>query len=129
MTKVFVYGTLRTGFGNNRLLQDGTCHLVKEDEIVGYNMYAMGGFPGITSTEIYETSVKGEVWEVGDDALVQLNRLEGFREPDSPANFYNRTTVVTESGEECLVYIQDTPPNNSLVESGDWVEHTKNYHR
>ena len=72
--------------------------------------------------------MKGEVWEVGQDALVNLNRLEGFREPDSPMNFYNRTTVVTESGEECLVYIQDTPPNNNLVESGDWVEYTKNYH-
>ena len=61
---VFVYGSLKTGFGNNRLLQNKGSVFVTDDVIIGFDMYSMGGFPGIVHNPEGEGIVTGEVWLV-----------------------------------------------------------------
>ena len=50
MDKVFVYGTLKEGFGNNRLLKDS--QKISEDAVEGFVMYHMGGFPGVVPSPV-----------------------------------------------------------------------------
>lgn len=122
--KVFVYGTLRRGHGNNRLLRDSDCHGVAVLE--GYKMVSLGGFPAIFRGEKDDTVV-GEVYEVTKPVLNSLDRLEGFNRMDPQMyDLYHAVPVVVEGVEryECETYtmdhsareMSDYPP----VESGDW---------
>lgn len=120
-TRVFVYGTLMSGLPNHRLLVDQK--FIKEDYLAGFDMYSMGGFPGIVKNDCgYTSLIKGEVWEVDDKALSQLDMLEGFRGLSYAYNFYDRVKVHTEGERDALVYVQATKPNNDLIEGGDWKE-------
>lgn len=118
MTKVFVYGTLKRGWGNSRLIPEDLTPT--PDSIRGYTMYHMGGFPGIVNTPETSRMVVGEVFEVDDATLRRLDSLEGYR-GEGEHNFYERERVVTDNGEECLVYVQSSAPSDSVVESGEWT--------
>ena len=116
MAKVFVYGTLLSGEGNNRrYLQNDESKLLGEDVITGYKMYSLGAFPAICAGLDHQT-ITGEVWEITDKILWDLDRLEGF--PD----FYDRTAVDTKFG-IAWVYLHDNQPDGKLIESGSWKEY------
>ena len=111
MTKVFVYGTLKSGFGNHRLME-GRSTFITKDKIKG-KMVSLGGFPGVVPDD--DRSVVGEVYEVTDECLKALDRLEGH------PSFYKRTPVVTDNGLEVDTYIyQGETKHRPLVETGDW---------
>ena len=76
--KVFVYGTLRKGFGNHSLLYNA--NFVGKATIKAA-MYSMGYVPYV-SLQTYEENdlVHGEVYEIDKDTLKRLDRLEGYRE-------------------------------------------------
>lgn len=68
---VFVYGTLRSGQPNNALM-DGSLIGMATVEGVLHNA---GGFPGLRPAA--GRYVRGEVWEVPEETLARLDRLEG----------------------------------------------------
>lgn len=74
MHKVFVYGTLKKGYGNHRLLEKskflGTAYTHSEFSL--YN----GGFP--YATDGGKNEIKGELYEVDDNTLQNLDWLEGY---------------------------------------------------
>lgn len=127
MHRVAVYGSLKKGFGNHRLLEGST--FVGRSSTPG-TMYSLGGFPGVRLGGDNETSIAVEVYEVNDATLQRLDMLEGYDERrDKDDNFYNRETVKLNKldGEptEMDVYIyelsQSYRTNNlRLVESGVW---------
>lgn len=80
--KVFVYGTLKKGYGNNVLL-NGT-KFIEERTLKGYKLYD-AGFPVAAPSE--GNSIKGEVYELPENSpnLQWLDRLEGN------GRMYNRT--------------------------------------
>lgn len=83
--KVFVYGTLKEGYGNNRLL---TGHTKVGDFIVqNYKLYDCG-FPVAWPSE--GEFITGEIWDIHDsqETLLRLDRLEG------EGSMYNRTDIV-----------------------------------
>ncbi len=121
MTKVFVYGTLKSGYGNNRALIPEDLEPTP-DTITGFTMYHLGGFPAIVKDDSGRVVV-GEVYDVDDNVLRSLNRLEGYR-GEGERNFYDRISVTTDSGEECLVYVQGKPVTRTVVESGNWGDFT-----
>lgn len=84
---VFVYGTLLSGFGNNRLLQVPGATLVAKGVRTRpiYTMISLGGFPGVQKTG--ETSIEGEIYQVTDQVRASLDRLE------SHPGFYERSYV------------------------------------
>lgn len=116
---VFVYGTLKEGFGNNRLLR-GRAEKVRDDTLSGYKMYSMGAFPFIVPTGNEEDVVNGEVWYVPDEheeeVEASLDMLEGY------PNFYNKHTVYPDGGHEYVdVYFMDTALKGyPQVPSGNW---------
>lgn len=111
---VAVYGSLRKGLGNHRVIsQDSTHELLSTERIGGWEMYSYGGFPYISQGE---GEITIEVYKVDDKTLVPLDRLEGY------PSFYNRMQVETSQGLAWIYYINQGS-NNRPVLSGDWVRH------
>ena len=78
--KVFVYGTLKKGYGNNGRLRNAT--FVEEAIIPGIKLYYSwdrGGFPVAQKEET--SRVKGEIWDISgkyqEETLRGLDALEG----------------------------------------------------
>lgn len=99
---VFVYGTLKRGYGNNRLLSEST--FIEEAVVRGFKAYN-SGFPVSCHSE--NDRLKGEVWDIGDtdkDAtakrtLRNLDSLEG------EGTMYIRKSIPTESGLTVDMYV------------------------
>ncbi|MCL6592797.1 MAG: gamma-glutamylcyclotransferase [Alicyclobacillus sp.] len=112
---VFVYGTLRKGERNRRVMEP---HLVRElgDGEIHGAMYDLGSFPVVSLDG--NDLVVGEWVEVTEEGLAALDRLEGY--PD----FYDRAIVRDVNGElEGWVYHMTgrIPAGVPRIEGGDWV--------
>lgn len=72
--KMFVYGTLKRGYANNRYMEG--CEFIGEATSLDAN-YSMhgGGVPFLS--EPGDKKVKGELWEVTAKAREKIDRLEG----------------------------------------------------
>lgn len=120
MHRVFVYGTLRKGFGNHGLLAAAKfiCNAVSLSK---FKMIA-SGIPYVSKEPV--SNIIGEVYEVTDDELSSLDRLEGhpnwyYREPINLKNI--------ETGEEleAEIYFNDGG-KGQLIESGDYTNYLNN---
>jgi gamma-glutamylaminecyclotransferase len=114
MDKVFVYGTLKSGHGNNRLLAQAEC-LGRAVLELPYKFVCLGGFPGLVHTRdaVYPASaVGGEVWEVDEFTFKRLDRLEGY------PNFYDRTQIETPFG-TAWTYVLPAEPRYLDSEPGN----------
>jgi len=85
---VFVYGTLKDGLSNNRLLRSAT-FVGRGITVHPYTMFDTGGFP-VVFQETAKHNVFGEVYEIDDDTLHSLDRLEGH------PSFYERREVTVD---------------------------------
>ena len=124
MNRVFVYGTLKK---QNSIR--GMTIFTHLDNFVGeaftidsvFDMYSFGEYPAVTPTGKHK--IKGEVWEVDDDTLELLDRIEGY--PD----FYTRSEIQTTLGAAWMYWIHDQeeleglpqiqPINNEYIE---WID-------
>ena len=102
MTKVFVYGTLKEGFGNHRVLRDS--RKLCDATIEGFDMISLGAFPGIITGS---DTIYGEVYEVTDTSVMRgLDSLEGHRGNDDPSSMYYKKLctykVETKTNEKTL---------------------------
>ena len=78
-TLLFVYGTLKRGCSNHAYLADQT-YVGDARTLPGYQLYDLGGYPGIVIEADDRDGVIGEVWSVNDAGLQRLDRLEGVHE-------------------------------------------------
>ena len=74
MTRVFVYGTLKKGIQNHHLLA-GAEYVGQAYTIECFKMFNVG-FPIIREAEADGHAVFGEVYDVDDQTLSRLDRLE-----------------------------------------------------
>jgi len=81
--KIFVYGTLKRGYGNNRLLQNAK--FVGEKTLEGYKLYN-AGFP--VARQSYGDRVQGEVFEIADSDTMTLQLIDFL---ESNGRMYDRT--------------------------------------
>jgi gamma-glutamylcyclotransferase (GGCT)/AIG2-like uncharacterized protein YtfP len=86
--KVFVYGTLKSGYGNNRLLTTST--LIGPAIVENVKLHH-AGFP--VARESKGDVSLGELWDIGDDkrVLSNLDSLEG------EGRMYNRKEFVVKT--------------------------------
>lgn len=75
--RVFVYGTLKKGFCNHRLLEGCTLLGEAESSFHGYQMFDNGAYPCLIEGS---EKVKGEMYVVSQDVLRNLDMLEGHPE-------------------------------------------------
>lgn len=84
---VFVYGTLKKGESNHRLLKDqeflGTYKTTPE-----YRMYDYGFFPCLKEDAGHGISIEGELYKVDSLTLRRLDVLEGIS-----TQMYKRDTI------------------------------------
>jgi gamma-glutamylcyclotransferase (GGCT)/AIG2-like uncharacterized protein YtfP len=115
MTKIAVYGSLRKGFGNHRLIDH--CELLSTEVVkIPYKMVSLFGFPGLLPDN-KENNITIEVYEVDDETYRRVERLESY------PTFYDKRIINTTLG-EMEVYVLADPSryqNAPLVESGDWT--------
>ena len=122
--KVFVYGSLMKGMGNEHFLSADrfVCEAVTQEE---FRMVSFKYFPGIFRCE-EGSPVVGEVYEVSTGTLAELDRLE------SNGTFYKRELVEIETkGDEpfattAWIYILiNNLPGSEIVPDSDW----KNFYK
>jgi gamma-glutamylcyclotransferase (GGCT)/AIG2-like uncharacterized protein YtfP len=114
LTRVFVYGTLRAGERNHRLLE-GAAFVGEARTAPCFRMVDLGSFPGIVADG--STPIEGEVYDVDDTMLARLDRLEGH--PD----FYTRTRIALEDSSEALAYLLRPTQvvGRPAIPSGNWL--------
>jgi len=110
--RVAVYGSLRQGFGNNRLLE-GVKLLGTTRSTAEYKMISLGGFPGVKKEG--NTSIVLEIYETDDPTVLKrLDWLEGFKEEGHPYNMY-------------IIYTYNSDiSDKDNIESGDWKKYKNN---
>jgi len=86
MHKVFVYGSLKNGYGNNRLLQSSEYCGQDITSSADFKMISLCSFPGVIHSE-NGFHISGELYRVNDKTLQSLDRLEGN------GSFYKRELV------------------------------------
>lgn len=102
MNKIFVYGTLKSGMPNHSLIADDkSSKMLFDDGIIRGRMYSLGQYPAIVPEDW--GYCKGEVWEVSDEVLVMLDRLEEHPE------FYVRQEVSLLESKEWKVWAYMMP--------------------
>lgn len=84
MSLLFVYGTLKNGHGRHSALED--CRMLGTARTKPlYSMFAYGGFPAVVDASCpggqsgvsLNTSVHGELYEVPQEVIIELDRIEG----------------------------------------------------
>lgn len=96
--KVFVYGTLKRNYGNNRLLAG--CDFEGEQIIPGYKLYYSYEYYGFPVAHPSENSfIKGEIYNIPDDIAAGIIRNLDFLE--SNGSMYNRTMI----NEDTFLYV------------------------
>ncbi|WP_108672366.1 gamma-glutamylcyclotransferase family protein [Peribacillus acanthi] len=123
MVIVFVYGTLRKGERNHRLLESSTC-IAKECWTTGQLFDTGNGYPAMIHSSSDKTY--GELYSVTEKELKQLDHLEGYTEGGKD-NLYERIqqTVYTDKG-EFKAYMYVASKVNLLkkkILNGDWKEY------
>src|SRR3546814_631811 len=77
---IFVYGTLKRGWGNNAIIHDQK-YIGVGTTSPDFEMFSLGGYPGVIEGD---KRISGELWEIDDAAFARCDRLEGH------PNFYKR---------------------------------------
>jgi gamma-glutamylaminecyclotransferase len=111
MHYIFVYGSLKSGFGNH-------AHFLNRDPLFlarlqGYVLLESGrGYPAIKKGNDF---VEGEVYEVSDSELRQLDYLE------SHPSYYSRTAVRVITNNKVEISAQ----TYVIVDASTWREYGK----
>lgn len=116
LTEVFVYGTLRAGGSNHRLL--GSARLrARLRTVPAYTLYDLGAYPALA--EGGETAVLGEVWALDAATLAACDRLE-----DCPRT-YQRRPVQLEDGRTVQGWLMPAASLQGfpVIACGDWLAH------
>lgn len=116
--RVFVYGSLKREYHNNRFLIESRFigeRLTQDETFV---MRSLGGFPGVLKSFNGSecAAIKGELYEVDDDTLTRLDMLE------SNGRFYKRELVrLRDESEPAWIYILMSRSGNPMnpVYEGD----------
>jgi len=111
---VFVYGTLKHGYGNHDIIKDS----VYEGEAFTVERYPMYGaglpFPYLVDMVGEGDTIYGELYRVDDETVQALDWLEGV------PTLYHRKQIQVQPMEcqdvtvMAYVYFQSNPPDNVL---------------
>jgi len=117
--RIFVYGTLRRGGRNHRLLETAT-YVRRATTVPGFTMFDLGGCPAVDRGG--RDAIVGELYDVDAHTLARLDRLEGH------PTLYCRAPVELDDGSFAMIYIykmatrQRVEQRHEVVASGDWMQ-------
>ena len=116
---VAVYGSLRKKQSNYEYHLSSSEYKGTFSTEPEYTLHSLTCYPGLKLNGNH--SVVMEVYEVDEDTLKNLNRLEGYR-PGEKASFYDRIEINTPWGKAFTYIYVNELSKDSIVESGDWCE-------
>ena len=115
---MFVYGTLRSGWGNNRLFQNEHCELVGLGRTKELFTLRAAGIPYVNKDDPRH-QVVGEVWKVKGRWVPHVDQLE------SHPRWYRRelTPIILDEGREVEAWLYFNAERGAeIVESGDFAD-------
>lgn len=113
---VAVYGSLRKGLHNHRVIRDS--RFVSKGMVKGFGMYSLGLYPALSRVG-KKNDVVVEVYDVNSTTMERLDQLEGF------PKYYNRKLApVNVNGVEMVawIYYMEGELEKPFVEGGDWTK-------
>jgi gamma-glutamylcyclotransferase (GGCT)/AIG2-like uncharacterized protein YtfP len=129
-TKLFVYGTLRSGFKHQAYAYISKYFMLVGEARVRGLLYDLGEYPAAVPT-LHEAYIKGELYELKeagdfDWAIAQLDDYEGINpeEGETPL-FVRKTTVVLYDNQstQAWIYWYNQPITaQPLITSGDYID-------
>ena len=115
---VACYGSLRRGMSNYQYYLSNSEYKGTFTTEPEYTLHSLQWYPGLKLNG--NTSVVMEVYEVDEETLKNLNRLEGYY-PGEKSTFYDRIEIDTPWGKAFTYIYVNELSKDSIVESGDWV--------
>ena len=115
---VSCYGSLRRGMSNHQYYLSDSEYKGTFSTEPEYTLHSLQWYPGLKLNG--NTSVVMEVYEVDEETLKNLNRLEGYY-PGEKSTFYDRIEINTPWGKAFTYIYVNELSKDSIVESGDWV--------
>jgi len=114
--KLFVYGTLRKGLSNHHFISESEC-IGAGKTVEKFSLYlSQIGLPMVAKApQLYQ--IHGEIYEVSDAKLAQLDLLEGH------PNWYKREQIDVEIDGKihtCWMYFIVNAPSSKALENGDF---------
>lgn len=76
-TMIFVYGTLKRGFGNSRFL-NGQEFIGVAETSPDYRLFDGGAFPAMIECPAKGLNIKGEIWRIDNSCRRMIDCLEGI---------------------------------------------------
>lgn len=132
--KLFVYGSLRTGFFNYEKYLKGNVISAEEATIKG-NLYHMP-YKGYPAIEEGNGTIYGELITVKnpEEVIKAIDEMEGFKGEGNPTNEYHKikVDVTLKEGKdrvECPIYFYNKEIDEKFnedavfIEGGDWKEY------
>lgn len=118
---IAVYGTLRKGCSNNKVLGDSDYVGTFESKPI-FNMFSVSeSFPALKLSG--QTSVLFEVYKASDEILKNVDELEGYNKDNKSLSMYDRKRIFTPYGESYFYIFEGTTNGMNKINSGDWVEY------
>jgi gamma-glutamylaminecyclotransferase len=112
-TILFVYGTLKRGLRNHRLIAD--------QEFLGeavteprYRVFDLGPYPGLVTDEANGLAVRGELWAVSDCCLAELDDFE------EESHTFRRGPVALAGAREVQAYFWNRPVPAGAPGGAEW---------
>lgn len=121
---VLVYGTLKSGQSNHNLLQqDAQANYVATTRVPGYDLYHLGGYPGIRQNPQNKQGVECELYELSkpEKVVESLDWLEGYYADHPEACLFFRREVFVD-GVKAYIYEYGHDPKGraKVIEEGVW---------
>jgi gamma-glutamylcyclotransferase (GGCT)/AIG2-like uncharacterized protein YtfP len=118
---VFVYGTLRRGGERAMPIRFPKSTFIADAKVTG-TLYDLGAYPGLLVNES-RSLVIGEVYEVDDDTLAQLDALE------SSSDYLRKRVAIPVGALSRICWVYEPNPESyslrTIITSGDWIEYAR----
>jgi gamma-glutamylaminecyclotransferase len=113
-TMLFVYGTLKRGLRNHRLIADQE-FLGEAITEPGYRVIDLGPHPGLIVDDANGLAVRGELWAVSECCLDELDVFE-----EVPGPFVREAVAIPGQKETVYAYFLNKPVPPGAVSGAEW---------
>ncbi len=121
--RIFVYGSLRRDNAGAMSVRFPNARFVSSAHVNG-SLYDLGAYPGLLLNES-QTTVVGEVYEVDDETLRELDQFE------LSSDYFRKSVEICIGTERTdgWIYVPEYGPDFysglTLITSGDWVKYAR----
>lgn len=112
MIRIFTYGTLKRGQCRNHVVASHT-FCGEATTKPNYRLYTQGSYPCLKKVEGLGESIPGEVWEIDEECLKKLDRIEGH------PTLYKRETIELNEFDSIVAYFYQ-PSVEGMKEISKW---------